>query len=229
MDFHSWIWLVNWRKYGFQSKIKTKIPKREDPDEAHRHEPYHLDLHCLHRYCFGLLCWFFWRYNVITYYIRKQRNNNHETRAPKEEEMSDKQLPNKTASSTHLCLVDSYLLLWTGVCVAEGFSSLFFIIIIYICCGGHIGVLIETIFATLIYKSLCQSRFSVWRSTGRLNTSYQISSRLVYQFRRRNANTFSDGGHGRHPWFPIAKISVICDLQDIPILSIKLRINWRFC
>ena len=37
---------------GFQSKIKNGMANSVDTDEMAHYEPFHQDLHCLHRYLF---------------------------------------------------------------------------------------------------------------------------------------------------------------------------------
>ena len=40
---------------------------------------------------------------------------------------------------------------------------------------------------------------------------------------------FQDGGHGGHLGFTIGTILAIFDLQVIPMLPTKFRVNWHFC
>ena len=43
-------------KKGFQSKISNRMANSVDPDEMAHYKPSHLDLHCLQRYLYNLVC-----------------------------------------------------------------------------------------------------------------------------------------------------------------------------
>ena len=72
-----------------------------------------------------------------------------------------------------------------------------------------------------------QNDFSYSRSHP--DTSYQVSSQLVFRFRRRSAAKidFQDGRHG-FLGFPIGTVLAIFDLQVTMILSSKFRVRWPF-
>ena len=56
------------------------------------------------------------------------------------------------------------------------------------------------------------------------NASYQVSSQLIFCFRRRRKKK----NNGRHLGFLIWTIFIILDLQVTPVLSTKFSINWPF-
>ena len=75
--------------------------------------------------------------------------------------------------------------------------------------GGRLGFPIGTILAKLIYKSP--------------EASYQVSSQLVFGFRRRSENNFfQDGHHGGNLGFSISMILATFDLQVTLRLPTKL-------
>ena len=49
-------------KYGFQSKVNSRIANSVDPDETARHKQSHLGVHCLQRYCGN---------NINTFWLKK--------------------------------------------------------------------------------------------------------------------------------------------------------------
>ena len=71
--------------------------------------------------------------------------------------------------------------------------------------------------------------FSYFLSTSHPIASYQVSSQLVFRFRRRSKkNDFQDRCHGSLFGFPIGTIWAMFDLQVIPMLPTKFKVIWPF-
>ena len=79
--------------------------------------------------------------------------------------------------------------------------------------GSHLGFLIGTILAILIYKS-------PWCFLASLE-----SIGLSVQEKKQKID-FHDGSHGGHLGFPIGMILAIIDLQVTPMLPTKYQVNW---
>ena len=73
------------------------------------------------------------------------------------------------------------------------------------------------------------NNLSYFRTTSHPNASYQASSQMAFQFRRRSKKIdFQDGCHGGHLGFLIGMILAIFDLQDTLMLPTKFGVNWPF-
>ena len=82
-----------------------------------------------------------------------------------------------------------------------------------------------------------QNSFSYFCSTSHPDASYQVSSQLDFQFRRRSQIqifkkaaiiVFQDGHHSNHLGFPIRTILAIYDLQVTRMVPTKFQVNWPF-
>ena len=71
-----------------------------------------------------------------------------------------------------------------------------------------------------------RNNFSYVLSTSHPEASYQVSSQLAFQFRRRSETT--DFKHGGHLGLLIGTILAIFDVQVTPMLPTKFQVEWPF-
>ena len=72
-----------------------------------------------------------------------------------------------------------------------------------------------------------QKGFSYFLLISQPDASYQVSSHLAFAIlEKKQKIDFQDGRHGGHLGFPTGTILAIFDLQVIPMLPAKFRVNW---